>query len=205
MGTQDVRVDAYIAKSADFAKPILTRLRRVIHKNCPAAAETIKWGFPFFMYNGGILCATAAFKLHCTFGFWHREMGTEVKRLAPGAGSDERSLGQFGRITSADDLPSDAVLAKLVRRAMELSESPETPARKPRKPAKKLPVPAFMAKALRQDAKAREHFNAMSPSHQNEYVEWITEAKRPETRDRRIATMLQWLREGKSRTWKYER
>jgi uncharacterized protein YdeI (YjbR/CyaY-like superfamily) len=167
--------------------------------------ETIKWGFPHFMYNGGILCAIAAFKQHCTFGFWHRAMGAEVKRLAPAAGRSERGLGQFGKITSADDLPSDTVLGKLVRRAMQLSESSKTPARAPRKPAKKLPMPAYMAKALRQDAKARDHFNSMSPSHRNEYVEWITEAKRAETRERRIATMLQWLREGKSQTWKYER
>lgn len=195
MGKRDKRIDAYIARSADFAKPILTHIREVVHAAVPEVEETIKWGMPFFTYHGP-LCNMAAFKEHAAFGFWK---GGAVL----GAKADKAAMGQFGRLTSVRDLGSVRALTAFLKKAKEVNESGEVKAR-PRKPKPPLPVPPDLAAGLKRSARARATFEKLSPSHRREYVEWIVEAKRPETRSKRLATTLEWLAEGKSRNWKYE-
>ena len=198
----DPRVDAYIAKAAAFAQPILRHVRAQVHRACPSATETIKWGLPHFEYGGSLLGGMAAFKAHCTFGFWHQGMA-EILRAA-GAKS-ETAMGSFGRITSLADLPTDRALQGFVRAAMALTDS-GAPARSPgAAPAKPVKIPAELAAALDQNPVAAQTFRQFAPSHRREYAVWIGEAKRPETRARRVATALAWLADGKSRNWKYEK
>ena len=198
MGTRDPRVDAYIARSAEFARPILEQIRATVHAACPDVEETLKWSCPSFMYHG-ILCGMAAFKAHATFGFWKGSLIVDQQGKPV-----EAAMGQFGRLTSVKDLPSKRVLTGYIRKAMELNESgvpsPTRSARKPRPPAR---VPADLARALAGDARARKTFEGFSPSQKREYIEWITEAKTAPTRERRLATTLEWLAEGKQRNWKY--
>ena len=200
MPPRDARIDAYIAQSAEFARPILTHLREVVHAGCPEVEETIKWGMPSFTYRG-ILCGVAAFKQHIAFGFWR------WKEVVAGADSrTAEAMGNFGRITALSDLPPKRVLVAYVRKAAKLNEA--GPAAKPsrkRRPKPAVRVPADLVAALRRNAKARRTFEGFSPSHRREYVEWITEAKREETRARRLTQALEWLADGKSRNWKYER
>ena len=189
MGTRDARVDAYIARSADFAHGILAHLRDLVHTACPQVTETIKWGHPHFEYKG-ILCGMAAFKAHCVLGFWKAGlMHTPVR----------------DRFESIDDVPSEAALVKLVKEAAALNEAGvKTPrARKAPKPA--LTAPAYMLAAIRKNKRAQATYDRFSPSCKREYVEWITEAKTEETRDRRLATAIGWMAEGKVRNWKYVR
>ena len=201
MKNTDPRVDAYIAKAADFAKPVLRHLRKLVHEECPEAVETIKWGMPSFVLDGKILCGMAAFKAHCTFGFWNREVRRGLRR----DGSGEDAMGDLGRIAGLADLPPAADLRRGVRKAAALIRTP-APARtpRPRKTARALPIPADLAAALKKSPKVKAAFDAFSPSHRNEYVEWITGAKRDETRAKRLATALAWIAQGKSRNWKYE-
>ena len=199
MGTRDNRVDAYIARSAKFAQPILTHLRTLVHAACPSAIETIKWGFPHFEHKG-VLCSMASFKAHCAFGFWHADM-----RAKAGArtGSDA-AMGQFGRITKLADLPKDAALKALIRQAAALNESGVKSARAASPEPKAPPqVPADLALALRTNRVAQANFDAMSLSHRREYIEWLVGAKRDDTRSKRLATAIEWIGEGKSKEWKY--
>jgi uncharacterized protein YdeI (YjbR/CyaY-like superfamily) len=200
MGTRDRRVDAYIARSADFARPILKHLREVVHDGCPDAEEAIKWGMPFFVRGGALFCFMAAFKQHAAFGF---------RRAAKVLGKEkatERAMGQFGRLTSVADLPPRKTLLGYVKKAAALNEAEAKPARQPKRAAKSaVPVPADLRTALGKHAKARRTFEAFPPSHRHEYIEWITGAKREETRQQRIATAVAWLAEGKSQTWRYEK
>ena len=200
MSNRDARVDAYIARSAEFARPILTHLREAVHAGCPGAEETIKWGMPHFTYKG-LLCGMAAFKRHVAFGFWR---GREVVGSANDRNSE--AMGNFGRISTMSDLPSKRVLIGYVRKAAALKDAGPAARpsrkRKPRPPAR---VPADLAAALKKNARARRTFENFSPSHRREYIEWITEAKQAETRSRRLAQAIEWLAEGKSRNWKYER
>jgi uncharacterized protein YdeI (YjbR/CyaY-like superfamily) len=194
MGARDPRIDAYIAKSADFAKPILNHLRELVHAACPDAQETVKWQSPSFEYKG-LLCGMAAFKEHCTFGFWKHE-------LLLGDRNGE-AMGSFGRITSLKDLPSDRTLNRLIKRAAKLNADGVKTPRTAAAPRPPLVVPTFLTTALKKNAAARQSFGAFSPSHQREYVEWLTEAKTDATRDKRLATALAWMAEGKRRNWKY--
>jgi hypothetical protein len=197
MTRHDPRVDAYIARAEPFARPILLHLRAVVHEACPEVEEAIKWGFPHFLYHGN-LCFMASFKGHCGFGFWK---GRQVEG-APGRRGE--AMGQYGRITSQSDLPARTSLKRHVRAAMKLNEMP-APARKPatRRPAVR--TPADLAAALRKAPAAAVNFKALSPGHRREYVQWITEAKREETRRRRVDTTIEWLTQGRSRNWKYQR
>jgi hypothetical protein len=199
MGQRDERVDAYIAGAAPFAQPILAHLRVLVHKACPGANETIKWGFPHFEYHG-ILCSMAAFKRHCAFGFWHGAMRT----IAAENADHEAAMGQFGRIEQRSDLPGDGALTALIRKAASVNETGVKPPRAaPQVPKPPPAIPPDLAGALRADRGALAQFEAMSPSHQREYVDWIETAKREETRATRLATAIEWIAEGKSKEWKY--
>jgi uncharacterized protein YdeI (YjbR/CyaY-like superfamily) len=196
MGKRDPRVDAYIDKSAPFAKPILKHLRRVVHTGCPAVEETIKWQFPHFDYKG-VICGMAAFKNHCAFGFWKASL-----ILGSDKAGEER-MGQFGRITSLADLPDEEILIGYVRKAAEVNDAGvKLPRAKP-KTWKPLRIPKDLKVALQKNAKGRKSFESFSPSQKREYIEWITEAKREETRKERLKTAIKWMAEGKVRNWKY--
>jgi uncharacterized protein YdeI (YjbR/CyaY-like superfamily) len=198
MGKKDPRVDAYIKQAAPFAQPILTSIRETVHGSCPDVEEAMKWSFPHFMYKG-MLCGMASFKQHAAFGFWKGSLVT-------GGPRSEDAMGHFGRITKLSDLPSKKVLAGLVRKAAALNDQGVKVARAPRKAAPKtVTVPAVLTAALKKNKPADAGFDALSPSHKREYIEWITEAKTEETRARRLAQAVEWVAEGKSRNWKYER
>lgn len=199
MPTKDPRIDAYIAEAAEFGRPVLKHLRKLIHQGCPEIVETIKWGCPFFDYHG-LLCGMAAFKEHCSLFFWR---DIDVDRFLPKTNTGASGMGQFGKLTSLADLPKDSVLLACVRSAVEQRESPASKLKRAARPAKEMSVPPDLKKALATNAKARKTFEAFAPSHRRDYIVWITEAKRPETRAQRLATTLTWLAEGKKRNWKY--
>jgi uncharacterized protein YdeI (YjbR/CyaY-like superfamily) len=197
---KDPRVTAFIEKSAPFARPILKKIRKVVHAGCPQVRETIKWGMPAFEHEGR-LCGMAAFRAHATFWFWK----AGLLGLGKTSGrSTEKAMGHFGRIRSADDLGSERTLITLVRRAASLNEAGVKVPRA-RKPKPAPAVPADLRAALRKERGALRRFEEFPPSHRREYVEWITEAKREETRLRRIETAVEWIAKGRSMSWKYER
>ena len=203
MGTKDPRVDAYIERSRDFAQPILKHLRQLVHRGCPEAEETIKWGFPHFDYRG-IMCAMAAFKEHCAFGFWKRSLLTDPGKRLHKTGED--AMGHLGRITSLSDLPSDALLLRYITEAARLNEKGIKVKKAPRPAApQRLVVPPPFRAALKRNKRALAAFTGMSRSHRKEYCEWVREAKTDATRELRIATAVAWIAHGKARNWKYER
>ena len=196
MPTLDPRIDTYLAGVPDFARPILERLREDVHAACPDVVETMKWSRPHFTLDDKLLCGMSAFKAHCAFGFWERE-GAEA-----GQGG---AMGDFGRITSLADLPSRTELRKKVKAAAALLKSGAARATKPgREPRPKLEMPDDFAAALAKVKAAKQHYDAFAPSKQRDYLEWVLEAKREDTRAKRIAQAVEWLAEGKSRNWKYE-
>ncbi|MFN7179592.1 YdeI/OmpD-associated family protein [Hyphomonas sp.] len=186
--TSDPRVDAYIEKSAEFAQPMLRKLREQAHAICPEAEEAIKWGMPAIVYRGKNLCGLAAFKAHVG-------LFVEGERKEDGA----EGMGEFGKMRSVADLPTKAALTKVLRERMKAIEA--GPTRRVLKPPPE--VPPDLAKALKASKPAATTFKALSATNQRDYVNWITEAKQVETRARRIAQSIEWLSEGKPRNWKY--
>lgn len=198
MGRKDPRIDAYIAKSQPFARPILKHLRAVVHAGCPDVVETIKWGMPNFEHHG-IMAGMAAFKAHASFGFWKGALIVDPKH-----NKSVQAMGSFGRIASLKNLPPRATLVGYVKRAAALNEVGVTVKRPVKAPKKPLPVPADLKAALAKSAKAKAGWERLSPSHRREYIEWITSAKQAETRTRRLTKAIAQVAQGKSQNWKYE-
>jgi uncharacterized protein YdeI (YjbR/CyaY-like superfamily) len=196
MPARDPRFDAYIEKAGDFAQPILVRLREIVHAACPDVEEALKWSCPHFTHHG-MLCSMAAFKAHCSFGFWNHALVAEH-----GGPAIATALKKCDRIESEADLPPKKVLVAAIKVAMRLNDE-GVKAVRPKKAKPELVTPDDLTAALKKNKKARAAFDAFSPSHKREYVEWITEAKREETRRSRVETAVEWMAEGKSRHWKY--
>jgi uncharacterized protein YdeI (YjbR/CyaY-like superfamily) len=202
MPKKDNRIDAYIAKSQPFARPILRHLRALVHLACPDVQETIKWGFPHFNYKDEMLCSMASFKEHCAFGFWKASLMKD-DTLRRNAGS-QSSMGHIGKISSMDDLPSDKKMTAYIKEAAKLNDNGVKVKRAPApKEKKELLVPDYFTAAIRRNKKALDVFNGFSYSNKKEYVQWVAEAKTEETRLSRLATSVEWLSEGKTRNWKY--
>ncbi len=199
MAKPDPRVDAYVKFSAPFARPLLLRLRKLIHQGCPAVEETIKWNCPFFMYEGRILCFFAEFKAHISFGFW----GPDMKELLIGDGV-KTGRGLLGRIKDDDDLPDDRTLLRYIRTAMKIHDAgPKAKVVRKARPA--LVSPPELVHALKRNPAAAAHWEKFPPGARRDYIEWIVEAQRPETREERLLTTIEWVAEGKRRHWKYEK
>ena len=193
----DPRIDAYIDdKAADFARPILRHLRATVHEACPECEETLKWSSPSFLYKGKILASFASFKAHAAFGYWS---GSQVVDT----GAEPTAMGQFGRLTSLDDLPDRETLIALTHKAMKLIDEGVKPVRNKTVKAP-ITVPQDLQAAIDGAPAAKATWDAFPPSCRREYVEWVTEAKRDETRAKRLSQTIEMLGEGKRRNWKYE-
>lgn len=198
MGERNPKVDAYIAKAQPFARPILEHLRELMHKGCPQVEESIKWSQPFFEYKGAILGNMAGFKEHCHFGFWDKGLAEDVRNSGD---------GPLKRVASLKELPPDKQMLAWIRETasnVDRGEYRSPIAERARKAKPEAKVPAELTAALKKNRKAASAFAAFSPSCRREYAEWIAEAKREETRAKRVATAVEWIAEGKQRNWKYQ-
>ncbi|GAC1405706.1 MAG: hypothetical protein NVSMB69_04860 [Novosphingobium sp.] len=201
MTKTDPRIDAYIARAAPFAQPILQHLRALVHRALPGVEETIKWSMPHYMLGGKNVAGMAGFKAHCAFTI-HGE-----GRQGPNGDDAETGMGQYGKITALGDLPDEAVMIERLHAARDRVAASGSATKRPvaRAPKPELPVPDELAAALATNAAASAHFDAVTPSARREYNEWIGEAKAAATRERRVAQAVEWIAEGKKRNWKYEK
>jgi uncharacterized protein YdeI (YjbR/CyaY-like superfamily) len=198
-------VQSYISLSPAYAQPILEKIRETVHVACPGIREQLKWSFPHFVYNGSSLCYMAAFKHHCAFGFWLAEYMQDPAGIF--IQDDKKSaMGNFGKITSIENLPATQHLVAYLHSAMELIDmGVKIKKPTPSKTSTETKIHEDFANALDSNTAAKEQFYSMTASCQKEYAHWIAEAKRAETRQKRIASALEWIAEGKRRDWKYEK
>jgi uncharacterized protein YdeI (YjbR/CyaY-like superfamily) len=201
MATTDPRFEQYIAKSAPFAKPILIHIRKLVHKACPQVEEKMKWSMPHFDYKGEMMCNMAAFKQHCCFGFWKAALMKDPSLMANA--KSEMAMGHLGRITSLKDLPSDKQMIAYIKEAMKLNDEGLKVKKEKSTVKKEIKTPEDLMIALKKNKKAFTIFEKFPPGHKKEYILWIEEAKREETRKNRIEQTVVWVAEGKQRNWKY--
>jgi uncharacterized protein YdeI (YjbR/CyaY-like superfamily) len=200
MATTDPRIDAYIARSPEFAKPILTHIRAVVHAACPDVEETMKWSTPHFYYEGQMLCGMAAFNEHAAMNFWKASL---IDGLGPDSGGNSR--GNLGKLRSVKDLPAKQKLHGYIKAAMKLNDAGVTVKRPKATPKPEAKMPKELATALAKNKRAKTAFDAFAPGQRREYCEWIGEAKRDETKASRVAQAVEWIAEGRTRNWKYQR
>jgi uncharacterized protein YdeI (YjbR/CyaY-like superfamily) len=199
---KDKRIDEYIRKAQPFAQPVLKKMRELVHKACPQVIETIKWGMPSFEYKGPMF-GMAAFKQHCVGGFWKSKLLNDPDNyLGEIKSKGGEAMGNLGRMTSIKDLPPDKVFIDFVKQHVILNDA-GVKVKRTAAAKKEIPVPDDFAAALSKNKKAKAVFENFAPSHKREYLQWITEAKREETRTKRIATAMEWIAQGKGRNWKY--
>ncbi len=202
MYQKDAMVDEYILQAADFARPVLAHLRKLVIKACPIAQESIKWSFPNFTYKGSILCSMAAFKQHCSFGFWLGGIMQDPHHVLQS--NEKNAMGDFGQIKSINNLPADHIIIEYISQAMDLIDKGVKLPRKEKVKKAGEPHPNFI-NALKGTKTAELNFNKFSPSQKREYIEWINDAKTEAKRLKRITDAMQWIQDGKSRNWKYEK
>ena len=195
--SRDPRIDAYIAKAAPFARPILEHVRARVHAVVPSVEETLKWSAPGFTLDGKILLMMAAFKAHAALNFWR---GQEIR----GSEASGDAMGQFGKLTFVNDLPPDAQFDELIREAARLAATAPAPRKTKHEPKSAPNLHPEFAAALKSNPKAKATLDSFPPSAQRDYLEWIADAKQDSTRAKRIATAVEWLAEGKRRHWKYQ-
>lgn len=197
------KVDEYISKSADFAKPVLEHLRKIIHDACPEVEEVIKWGIPHFDYKGDMMCILAAYKNHCSFSLYKAELMSDPKLIESVKAG--KKMGYMDKIKTLSDLPSKKVLVAYIKEAMALNENGvKKVIPKPGKP-KTIEVPDYFSEILSANPKAKEIFETKSSSFRKDYIVWITGAKTEATKQKRIEQSLEWIAEGKGRFWQYEK
>lgn len=202
VSSRDPRIDAYIERAAPFAQPILRELREAVHEACPQVGESIRWSMPSFSHAGAILCQMAAFKQHASFGYWKHAL---VMVGRDGEAMERDGMGSYGKMASTSDIPPRKRLLAHIRKAMKINEEgTRTPAARKAVPKPAAELPAELVAALKTNKAALATFDAFPPSCRREYIAWITEAKREQTRAQRLAQTIEWLAEGKRRNWKYE-
>ncbi|GGA70884.1 hypothetical protein GCM10011507_23070 [Edaphobacter acidisoli] len=200
----DRRVDDYIKKAAPFAQPVMEHLRALVHKACPEVEETMKWSMPFFIYHGQILANVAAFKQHCSFGIWGKDIAAAMRK----DGFDVKGgMGVLGKVASVKELPKDSAMLGYLRQSMMLVDGggKTFPKRGAKKEKPEAEVPAELGAALKKNKEAAKVFREASPGFRREYAAWIDDAKREETKAKRVAQAVEWIAEGKARNWKYEK
>ena len=196
------KVDDFISKQADFAKPILEHFRQIVHENCPDVEEKMKWSMPFFDYKGEMMCHMAAFKHHCAFGFWKAKLMKDAILLENAQG--EHSMGHLGKITSLADLPTDSILAGYIKEAMVLNDLGLKIAKPKSERDKEIEVPSDFLEKIEENEEAMLFFEKASYSFKKEYIMWVNESKTDATRQKRMQQAVEWIAEGKGRNWKYE-
>lgn len=192
--------DEYISGCAEFAQPILLHLRKLIHQNCPGIEEKIKWNFPCFVYKGTNLVYMAGFKQHATFGFWLADHMSDSRKVF--IKEEKSGMGNFGKLTSLSDLPSDEIIAEYLYEAMQLHDQGVKHTVRKSTPTKKFAIHPAFQEALSKNNLLKQ-FETFSPSNQNDYAEWISDAKTETTQNKRMIQALEWISEGKPRNWKY--
>lgn len=201
------KIDKYIADAPEYARPIMEKLRKAVHKGCPQAEEAIKWGCPYFMYQGKLFCGMAAFKKHVGFGFWNSKDMDDPEGLFE-SGTGKKASMCNAHFHAVKELPTQKVLVDYVKQSKKLTDAELSKSKPAKKAAKKkvaVPkTPADLSSAFKTNKTAKSYFDSLAPSHRRDFLQWILDAKRDATREKRVNETVKLLKAKKTLHWKYQ-
>lgn len=178
----------YIEQMPDFAQKICKKLRSIILKADPAIREDWKWG-PNYNCNG-MVCGYGGFTQHVKFTFFNGSEMKDPKHIFNHCVNNEFSRS----IKYTDVLQIDEkTLTSYIRESIEINKNGFKRIVK----NKTVELPEFLEKRIRKNKAAFTFFDNLSYGYKKDYVEWVTTAKREETRDERIEKLIKKCEMGK--------
>ncbi|MCB0792148.1 MAG: DUF1801 domain-containing protein [Flavobacteriales bacterium] len=196
------RINSHIAEQDEWKRRLMVRLRQLIHQVDPGIEETWRWNGPHFDRNG-IMLGMSAHKTCVSIWFHKGALLKDPRRLFEPLEKDEAKGMRVYKLKESDAIDEKA-FTELVKQAVKLNEdgvklSEAKPARKT------LVVPPELESVLKKDQHAMTNWEGFSYSKKKDYIEWVTDAKREETRKRRIAQAFQLIRDGLALNERYEK
>lgn len=186
---------AYIESMPEFSKSICIKLRSIILSADKNITEDWKWGPNYFL--DGMLCGFSGFKHHVKLTFYNGSAMKNSKGLFNHCVDNE-----FNRSIKYTD--AGEVDAKAIREYIKDSIQVNRNGFKRIVTDKEIKVPVDLLDALSQNKKATSFFDALSYGYKKDFVEWVISAKRPETRQDRIAKTVLMCGENRKMNDKYK-
>jgi len=187
-----ITVDEYIMKSGEWQQ-MLNMLRELML--ALKMEETVKWGTPVYCVGGKNVVGIGSFKSYT--GLWFYQgvfLEDRQNKLINASEEETRALRQW-RFSSADEIEADLDLViSYVKEAIENAKSG-----KEIKPVRNKPfnLPGELIHAFKKDIDLKKSFNLLSHSKRRDYARYIDQAKRKETREKRLQKSIPLIREGK--------
>ena len=178
------QINSYIAEQPEWQRRLLVRLRQLIHAHDTEVEETWRWNAPGFDH-GGIMISLHGFKTCVSVWFHKGALLKDTHGLFVLTEKDEERGIRKYKVNEGEPI-NEKAFADLVKQAVKLNGA-GTKLGDAKPASKALVVPPELENCLKKDEEAWEHWENFNHSHKKEYVEWIDDAKKDETRKRRIA------------------
>lgn len=189
-------VDDYIENARQW-KDELDQLRNILLAT--GLTEEVKWGGPIYTYNGKNIAGIAGFKSY--FGLWFHQgalLKDPKKKLINAQEGVTKALRQW-RFSSAKEIDSKTIKA-YVKEAIQNAKTGKVI-----KPTSKIKlVSKELEDALKLNSAAAKQFNLLTPYKQRDYIEYISDAVKPETKIKRINKVIPMIKKGIGLNDKYQ-
>lgn len=160
-------------------RPLLEKLRSILLST--ELEEKMKWGIPTYCWKNKNIAGIGAFKSYAGLWFFNGSFLKDPNDVLINAQKGKTKGMRQWRFRSIEEINENLVLQYIVEAIQNQKEGKEI------KPEKKpLIIPAELKEALASDSQLAEAFDALTLSCRKEYAEHISEAKRPETKQKRL-------------------
>jgi len=190
-------VDEYIKKRKDWFTELIF-LRKIILST--ELQETIKWGAPVYTINGKNVVGIAAFKSYVSLWFFQGALLKDKKKKLVNAQEGVTKALRHWKFNSKKEIDKKLVKEYLLEAIENQKKGKQI------KPAAKKPlkIPKELNSAFTKNKKLKNCFGELTPYKQREYAEYISEAKREETKMTRLKKIIPMILEKKGLNDKYK-
>ncbi|MGJ8745054.1 YdeI/OmpD-associated family protein [Polaribacter sp.] len=185
----NLKIEEYISKKEKWRKELL--LLRSVFNDLPVE-ETIKWGAPTYTFNGKNIVSLAAFKSYCGLWFFQGALLKDKSKVFINAQENKTKAMLQWRFYSSEEIDINLIKEYVLESIENSKKGKEI---KPDRSKKELVVPIELASELSKNKKLKENFDSFSNSRKIEFANYIAEAKKAETRLRRMEKIIPMILE----------